>query len=358
MFDTPDAARQHFAERFARSQIEFMVEALEPSILFAPAPATKPRPGGSRIGGTPDLPASVEWPVPEFPPNVAEVATRGSPEANEELKEHIAMKLPYAFFAQVELAEARALGPVAAGLPGEGRLLFFYDLMTGPYENGVWTGRVIWDQNPVEALKPQALPEPLKKASDERRKVNAEIDARMRKEYGEDAATNSPDGGTPYDGPTRAMTLKATLRPPAKEAIEVEAHPKLKAELAKQSENYKETFSDQYGEMFGERFDPFYNAANRGHRNQLLGGPLPEQSDPRYDAVVVSEFGKQHLSSEEWKTRFPEIEAKAKDWKMLFQIDVADWMQDDGEGTVYFLIRADDLKERRFERVITVYQQT
>lgn len=358
MFDTPDTARQHFAEHFARAQIEFMVEALEPSIIFEPVPGAKPRLGGSRIGGTPDLPAGLAWPVPEFPANVAELATRGSPEANEELKEHIALKLPYAFFAQVDLAEAKALGAAAVELPGEGRLLFFYDLMAGPYENGVWTGKVIWDQSPVEALTTQPLPEPLKKASDERRKFNAELDERMRKEYGGDAATHSPDAGTPYDGPARAMTLKATLRPPAKEAIEVERYPALKAELAKQSENYEETFSDRYGEMFGERFDPFYDAANRGHRNQLLGGPLPEQSDPRYDVVVVTEFGKQHLSSDEWKTRFPEIETKAKEWRLLFQVDVADWMQDDGEGTVYFLIRAEDLKERRFERVVAVYQQT
>jgi uncharacterized protein YwqG len=358
MFDTPDAARQHFAEHFSRPQIEFMIEALEPSIIFAPVPAAKPRLGGSRIGGTPDLPVGLAWPVPTFPANVAELATRGGPEANEELKEHIALKLPYAFFAQVDLAEAKALGAAAADLPGEGRLLFFYDLMAGPYENGVWTGRVIWDRSLAEELKPQTLPEPLKKASDERPTFSAEFDERMRKEYGGDAATHSPGAGTPYGGPARAMTLKATLRPPAKEAIEVAAHPELKAQLAKQSENYEETFSDRYGEMFGERFDPFYGAANRGHRNRLLGGPLPEQSDPRYDAVVVTEFGKQHLGSDEWKTRFPEIEAKAKDWRLLLQIDVADWMQDDGEGTVYFLIRADDLKERRFERVVAVYHQT
>ena len=55
---------------------------------------------------------------------------------------------------------------------------------------------------------------------------------------------------------------------------------------------------------------------------------------------------------------WPEIEAGARDWRLLLQIDVGDFLQESGEGTVYFLIRAEDLAERRFDRVVAVYQQT
>jgi len=352
MFDTPDLARVFLAEHFSPPQIEIVIEALEPGIQFRPLPDGALTPGSTRIGGTPDLPTSLEWPVPEFPANIAEITTRGSPEANEEMKQHIALRLPYAFFAQVDLSEAKTLGNIADDLPGDGRLLFFYDLIIGPYGTGTWSGRVIWDRSPVEMLEHRPLPETLEKASGERRAFYAELD----KQYGNGA--RSPDAGTPYEARARAMQLSTTLRPPAAEAIEIELYPALKSELAKPGVNYEETFSGCYEEVFGLHFDPYYDAANRGHRNQLLGGPLPEQSDPRYDAVVAAEYGGRHFSPEEWDLHAAEIAEKAKAWRLLLQIDVADWMQDNAEGTVYFLIRADDLREHRFDRVIPVYQQT
>lgn len=358
MFDSPDIARSHFAEVFEHAQIEWLLEALEPSLQFVPAATDTDMPGGTRIGGMPDLPAGLDWPTPRYPSHLKQIVTRGSPEANEELEQHVALHLPYAFLAQVNLPEAKALGEAAADLPEEGRLIFFYDLIAGPYDTGAWAARVIWDRSPIETLTARPLPEPLTQASHARRQSNAEFDAQIRLEYGEDAQVRSPEAGTPYDGPARPMQLTLALRPPAKEAIELDRFPSLQQELAKQSVDYEATFSDRYSEMFSLRFDPYHDPVNRGHRNQLLGGPLPEQSDPRYEAVVALEYGGQPLSPAQWDLHQADIQAKAREWRMLLQIDVADWMQDDGEGTVYFLIRDADLKARRFDEVIAVYQQT
>ncbi len=75
--------------------------------------------------------------------------------------------------------------------------------------------------------------------------------------------------------------------------------------------------------------------------------------------MVVSEFGQQHLSREEWAQHRAGIMAQARDWVLLLQVGLADWMQDDlVDGTVYYVICRPDLAERRFDRVVAVYQQT
>lgn len=351
MFDSPDAARQILLQQFSKPQVEIVVEALEPSILFRPEGGGAARPGGTRLGGTPDIPPGFGWPAPKIPENAAEIATRGAPEANEELAEHFQAALPYAFFAQVDLAEAKASG--AEDLPGDGRLLFFYDLIAGPYATEGWTARVIWDQSPLDQLKPAALPRPLVEAAARRREATAESDRRLRAEFGEDAVATRPGAGTPYDPPGRAMRLRATLRPPERAAIEAAARPALRKLI-----EADETAAGAYGDLFAKRFDPFYDRANAGHRNQLLGGPLPEQDDPRYQALAAGDFGRERFSAEDFRTMRAEIEAKARDWRLLLQVDIADLLQDSGEGTVYFLIRRADLEQRRFDRVIAVYQQT
>jgi uncharacterized protein YwqG len=49
---------------------------------------------------------------------------------------------------------------------------------------------------------------------------------------------------------------------------------------------------------------------------------------------------------------------QAAAWRLLLQIDWADLAQVGGEGTVYFIIRKDDLAQRDFSKVHAVYQQT
>lgn len=353
MFDSPADAAQALQAYFDRPRIEIVVEALVPAMVFEPLPDGRIAIGVTRLGGVPDLPAGVTWPRPAAPDNPEGIAGRGNEEAAKEMREHLARGLPYAFIGQVDLAEASALGSTASVLPSEGRLLFFYDLAVGPWETGMRPARVIWDQSPREALTPAETPRDL-----------AEAQARYHKDMDEIRATfgeknkKGKEEGTIYGAPARAVRLKPTLRLPHTHALEMEALPELNALLRGQASGERaEAFREAYDEALMNHHD--YVPKEAWRRQQLLGSPQPEQDDPRYDAVVVSQFGKQHLSSGEWKTHRTEIVAQARDWLLLLQIGLSDWMQAEfTEGSVYFLIRRSDLEQRRFDQVVAVYQQT
>lgn len=362
MFDTPADAQTQLAPYFSRPQVEMIVGALEPALVFRPLPRDKVGDraegreslGGTRIGGTPDLPPGLAWPRRANPADGEAIAGRGNAEAGEAMRRHFRKELPFAFFAQVDLGEAagqaRGKSAPAAALPGQGRLLFFYDLTAGPWDNGTGSARVIWDESPRESLVVQAMPPDLAKAAEAHRAEIATVNRAFK------LPLPKPDSGTPYGGPARPMRLHATLRPPAIESLEMEARPALKAALARDDD--EAGFRDAYQDLFAKAFDSYYGAANAGRRNQLLGSPLPEQSDPRFEAEVVTRFGVQHLDRDRIAAHRAEIEAGQRTWRLLLQIDVGDFLQADGEGTVYFLIRDTDLSERRFDRVVAVYQQT
>lgn len=358
MFDTPADAQAQLAQYFSRPQVEMIVGALVPTLVFRPLPRDKAGDeqglGGTRIGGTPDLPPGLAWPRRTNPADGEAIAGRDNAEAGEEMRRHFRKELPYAFFAQVDLGEAarqaRGQSTPAAALPGQGRLLFFYDLTAGPWDNGTGSARVIWDESPRESLAVQAMPPDLATAAEAHR---AEI-AKVNREF--KLPLPKPDSGTPYGGPTRPMRLHATLRPPAIESLEMDAATALKAALARDDD--EAGFRDAYQDLFAKAFDSYYGASNAGRRNQLLGSPLPEQSDPRFEAEIVTRFGVQHLDRDRIAAHRAEIEAGQRTWRLLLQIDVGDFLQADGEGTVYFLIRDTDLSERRFDRVVAVYQQT
>lgn len=285
-----------------------------------------------------------------MPADMEAIAQRGNAGAGEEMRRHFRKELPYAFFAQVDLEEARGQGGPAA-LPEHGRLLFFYDLLAGPWDNGSESVRVIWDESPRESLTTQSMPSDLAAAA-------ADFRSELAKALGESSPSVAQSrSGTPYDGPLRPMSLHLTLHPPAAWSLEAELNPALKAALAP-NPNGEVDFRDAYDDLFSRAFDTYHGADNAGRRNQLLGSPMPEQSDPRFEAEVASRFGVPYLKSEQLKAHNAEIEAAMPAWRLLLQIDVVDFQQESAEGTVYFLIRASDLTERRFDRVVAVYQQT
>jgi uncharacterized protein YwqG len=351
MFDTPADAQAQLARHLSRPQVEMVVAALVPTLVFRPLPKNGERLGGTRIGGTPDLPPGLAWPRRAVPADMEAIAGRGNAEAGEEMRRHFRKELPYAFFAQVDLAEARARGGPAPDLPDHGRLLFFYDLAAGPWDTGTASVRVIWDESPVDGLAPQAMPPDLAAAAEAEREEIAKSNRQFK------LPAPKPDAGTAYSGPARPMRLHATLRPPALWSLEMEAAPTLQAALVRSS-NGENRFRDAYQDVFAKAFDTHGGAADEGRRNQLLGAPLPEQDDPRFAAEVVTRFGVQHLDRERREAHSAEIAAGARTWRLLLQIDVADFQQERADGTVYFLIRASDLAERRFDRVVAVYQQT
>ncbi|QEN87148.1 DUF1963 domain-containing protein [Labrys sp. KNU-23] len=355
MFDSPSDARLALQTYFDTPRVEMLVEALVPNLVFEISPGKRIVLGDTKFGGRPDLPAGTAWPRPPAPADPEEIAKRGNTEAGAEMRRHLAQGLPYTFIAQIDLADAAKLGSAASPLPGDGRLLFFYDLAVGPWETGKRPAKVIWDRAPRDKLATLAMPEDLARAAEKARRDAAE--SRIKYKLPE---PSQPEGSN-YDAPERAMTLRAGLSLPDPSAIEMEASAKLHAAYSAsdgtQGGRNGQSFEDAYGEALiaGEKLKP----AGRWHRQQLLGSPQPEQDDPRYDAIVVSQFGKQHLSSDEWKKERAAVMKAAHDWVLLFQLDLADWSGGAwGEGTVYFLMRRKDLEQRRFDEVIAVYQQT
>ncbi|TDK39551.1 DUF1963 domain-containing protein [Rhizobium deserti] len=347
MFDTPAQAHQVIEERFAPDMVEMIASQLRPVVVFSVQDAD--RKGGSRIGGVPDLPKDTEWPRRPVPENTDEIAKRAGEPYDKELRAHLAGGLPYAFFAQVDLGEAAGLGEVASCLPSEGRLLFFYDMIAGPFDSGTQSAKVIWDRSPSDSLLQAAVPAELSDAAAAYRQMAEQTN----KQYGlqpETRAPGAPQPGTSYGGPSRPMALKLALQLPVYSSLEFQASGRLEktysADRAVVGGSQK--FSQAYGELSGEYYPG----------NQLLGAPVPVQDDPRYDAVVVSEYNTQFLSGEDWAKNRDKVIEKAKEWRLLLQVEVSDWMQDSAEGTVYFLIREKDLENRAFDRVVAVYQQT
>ncbi len=353
MFDSPVDAANALLDYFDQPRVEIIAEALVPAMIFHPSPE-KIAVGGTRLGGAPDVPEGFVWPRPATPEDPEDIAKRGNEDAATEMRAHMTLGLPYAFVAQVDLAKAAELGTVASDLPSDGRLLFFYDFSIGPWDTGTRVARVIWERSPVDQLHSLAMPEDLVEAGDREARERAEIAA----EFGDDE-DEAADRGTNYGAPARAMTLQATWRLPNPHSLEIDALPDFAA-VAKGEASDDPDLQEFYAayeealEAYGDQYP-----AEAWQRQQLLGSPLPEQDDPRYDAVVVSEWGKQHLSREEWQEHRDDIFRMARDWVLLLQIDVGDWMQARFvEGTVYFVIRRNHLEQRKFDEVVAVYQQT
>ncbi|SAI71636.1 Domain of uncharacterised function (DUF1963) [Bordetella ansorpii] len=343
MFDLPADATQVLQEHFTPQQVQAVTQALVPAIMLQPAAHAAAQPGATRLGGTPDLPADAQWPRPAPADDPEAIARRGNDAAAAEMRAHLKANLPYAFMGQIDLDEAHALGDVARPLPEHGRLLFFYDLAVGPWETGMRPARVLWDQTPRDALKPLAMPPDLAQAMRQQQRELRDMIVRYRDKPSEALSTN-------YGAPAHFMTLKYALRLAHPEALEAE--PLMKSQSAKDGADFSGPYRDaldQLGEYYPE---PAWK------RHQLLGSPLPEQSDPRYDAVVVTRFGKQHLSRDEWRSHAERIQTLARQWRLLWQVDLSDWGGELSEGTVYFLIRDTDLAQRRFDQVVAVYQQT
>lgn len=125
MFDTVSDARLELAAYLNGSRLDAVIAGLIPTLVFRPDTTDTDRVGRTRFGGAPDLPPGSIWPRPPAPADVEAIATRGSAEAAEDMRRHFATGLPYAFIAQIDLAEAAILSPATGVLPTEGLLLFF-----------------------------------------------------------------------------------------------------------------------------------------------------------------------------------------------------------------------------------------
>lgn len=352
MFDSLADATRELRDFFDDDHLERVLQALVPTISLRPSTVPDRGIGSTRLGGVPDLPVGAQWPRPPVPLDAEAIASRGNEHAAAEMRAHLQAGLPYAFIAQIDLDEAHALGPAAADLPDRGRLLFFYDLSIGPWESGTRPACVIWDDSPRDRLQPLPMPTDLAAAAEKERHEREAILVQFKKPIPAEPL------GTNYGAPAKSISLHLVLCTPDTASLEMGAMSELRdyysgqrvdAEAAELAEAYSEM-----REALGGAFpSPGWK------RHQVLGSPLPEQDDPRYQAVIVTEFGVEFLDRQEWKRQRDRIEQLAHDWRLLLQVDLADWSGDGlTEGTVYFLIRARDLSDRRFDRVVAVYQQT
>ncbi|MCU5783673.1 hypothetical protein MA04_02973 [Alcanivorax balearicus MACL04] len=350
MFDSTEEAVEALEPYLGPEETAAVTQALIPAIQLQPL-ATTSRPGESRLGGVPDLPAGSDWPRPSAPEDPEAIARRGNDDAAAEMRAHFKAALPYAFIAQIDLEQAAAC-PAATSLPQQGRLLFFYDMAVGPWESGTRVARVIWDDSPRDRLRPLPMPDDLAEAAQRERHERQAIQA----QFGS-PSVGAP-GGTNYHAEARTIQLQGTLRLPLPAALEMDTLPHLYAFY------HGETADDDTAEL-ADAYDQALEELGLNYpepgwrRHQLLGSPQPEQSDPRYDAVLITHFEKPFLDRADWDQHRARIGSLARQWRLLLQVDLSDWMQDSlTEGTVYFLIHQDDLAAHRFDGVMAVYQQT
>ena len=276
-------------------------------------------PGASRFGGMPDVPSDFVWPT-HVPPrnetlerlyqNMGDAGVAPKPGLPDGVRSY-----PLQFLAQLNLAQiAKAVGTHEAStwLPSEGYLYFFYDVEHGGwgYDPKLLDGfRVIYREQ-SGPLRPSEPP----------------------KELGERSPVCALTFKTAYVLPMRGDSLFDKLQIDVKDSARVARYGALQRAL---------------------------RGSGKGPRHHLLGHPDLIQNDLRLEAQLV-----QHglFCGDETGFQDPKAEglkAGAEDWNLLLQIDTDEncpgWMWGDS-GTLYFLIRDQDLKARRFDKATMVLQ--
>ncbi|HEU6441339.1 MAG TPA: DUF1963 domain-containing protein, partial [Microvirga sp.] len=138
--------------------------------------------GATKIGGYPDLPPSMAWPIrPPYPKgeevreehlktaeNILKIGWMSEEERQNhrsealELADDAMCEAPLGFIAQIDLAAVAAVADLGADFPKEGRILLFYDVKQQPwgFRLGDEVGaRLIFDETPVSALMRKSAPE-------------------------------------------------------------------------------------------------------------------------------------------------------------------------------------------------------
>jgi uncharacterized protein YwqG len=242
----------------------------------------EPAIGRTKIGGCPDLPDGLEWPV-----------------FNDK---HLA------FIAQINLAEVSEYD-IEKSLPGAGILYFFYDADQetwgyDPEDLGGW--KVIYYDGDRSLLKRIRFPEDI------------------------------PEGSR-YQACKVDLMNEPSL--PAWESMYIE-------EL-----NLSEAESDAYLDLF--------ESENEGLIiHKILGHPNQVQGDMQLECQLVSNGLYCGDSSGYHDPRRKELEKSVGDWRLLLQIDSDEetgimWGD---TGRIYYWIREEDLRNKRFDKVWMVLQ--
>jgi uncharacterized protein YwqG len=282
-----------------------LAELVRPSIALLPEAAADDSAllvGSTKLGGSPDLPAGMPWPV-RRPYRL--VVPRGN-------RKPMQQERPLAFLAQIAMSDATAVGGTDLGLPKWGLLSFFYDAESQPwgFDPGdavgfklMWFGdHVLQRREPPEALEQRFNPVPL--------------------------------------------AAQARECVPAFDTFAV-------SQILTSADDAKSTRGQLIDLLAGEGKEDFSNA---GHA--IGGWPFPIQGEMETECQLVANGvfcgGPEGYSSE----RAARLRRGAADWRLILQLDTderAGWMWGDG-GKIYVWMREQDVRARRFDRCWTILQ--
>ncbi|MEQ1649414.1 MAG: DUF1963 domain-containing protein [Hyphomicrobiaceae bacterium] len=358
-------------------QVDLVVSRLRPQFwLSQNKDAGNGGPGATRFGGAPDLPKGMAWPIRPASTNIEKI-TQQWKDSHGWIIQQLQHALPFEFFGQIDLAEAARSWTHVAGLPTSGRLLFFWDGALGYLEKGTHTCHVIFDETPVAELARMDLPaqfaemeawwrEPDPKQIEHFKTMARTLDAAGQTEAAKamrEAARKSempdPKSTKPFVYPARAMRLVPLWVLPKQNAVELTLDKELTAfaDGDDTREHYSLLTSNDIGPFTSDRSNMRRSQdwlTLQSRESRFMGPPGPEQDDPRFDALDQSQLPPFPLNS----AQIAESARKATEWQLLPQVSIADLSLLQTEGTVYFMIRKDDLAKRDFSRVFASYQQT
>lgn len=253
--------------------------------------------GKTKLGGMPDLPHDIDWPVRPPYADITEATAKNWPEAFE--------PRPLEFLAQINLADVNRSG-TDLPLPETGVLLFFYDSAVKP-----------WGSKPSDGIGTRVI------------------------FAGEDLIRNHEPAKS---SPARPLVLERHESLPCFDSVEDIANDRLG--LSREALR---------GELYGCDEDLF---AYSGHG--LGGWPDVIQREMELECQLASnglEYGTRESHEDPRKS---DLEAGAHEWRLLLQLESDErqgWMWGD-DGRLYFWCRALDIAARRFDRVWTILQCT
>lgn len=319
--------------------------------------------GATRLGGTPDLPRQMSWPIRAAMPEYAKLAADDRL-PNRWIARQAGEAVPFEFVAQIDLGEAGQYPHHGQGLPRTGRLLFFVDvalLMHRPQGNRD-ACLVLYDATATSELERLSIPLQFSAMEAWWRGVDPEpVDGTADAAARHDGPTGDATAELrkPFVYPGRAMQLVPIFALPDEHAIEVGQDAQLSALVEDDAAggHYRLLIANDVGPFTADPDDRRVTqpwVLREARYNRFLGTPQPMQDDPRFDAI-----SREERYPYPWDdARTVAMAAKADEFQLLLQISVADLSQEQTEGMFYFLVRKDALAKADFSDCCVTYQQT
>ena len=223
---------------------------------------------------------------------------------------------PLSFLSQIDFREMRGFGGDGLVLPTDGVLTFFYDVEEQP-----------WGYDPSHSSGWA-----LSYAPDSARAIDVE----------------SPHGAIPFDVEPLAPTTAQTLPWPSDLALRSFSELPERAPWAREYKAFVESFTIAQAPML---------AIGPG-RQQIGGHAQWLDGDGRLTAELASSGIHAGSDRGRWSSNdLHRAEAGAADWQLLWQLEPHDdrftWVE---MGTIYVLLKKQDLAARRFDRAWVVFQ--